>query len=92
MADTHIIKRRGHKQLYDERKVYASVYSSCLNAHLTKIEAEEIAAKVTLEISQWIAYEREAISSDKIFKKVIEVMKEHDRDSAFMYETHRDLA
>jgi len=42
----HIVKRRGHKEEYDERKVYASAYAACLNVHLGEIEAEEIATKV----------------------------------------------
>ena len=92
MPEVHVIKRKGQKQLYDERKVYASVYSACLNAHIQKMEAEKMAEQVAREITRWMTYEREVISSDHIFKKVIELMKEQNKDAAFMYETHRDLS
>ncbi|OGF82257.1 hypothetical protein A3B18_02850 [Candidatus Giovannonibacteria bacterium RIFCSPLOWO2_01_FULL_46_13] len=90
--EAHIIKRRGHKEAYDERKVYGSVYSASLNAHLDKMNAEKIAEKVSCEITEWIAAETEQVSSEKIFRKAIELIKNENKDVSFMYETHRDLA
>ena len=92
MAEAHIIKRRGHKETYDERKVYASVYAASLNAHLDKISAEKIAEKVSRGVTSWLGSEQSAVTSENIFKKVIELLKSENRDVSFMYETHRDLA
>lgn len=87
----HIIKRRGHKQEYDERKVYASVYAACLNAHLHDQKAEEVASKVSKEISEWVKEQGE-VSSNQIFVKVGRLMEEENKEAAFMYLTHRDIS
>jgi transcriptional regulator NrdR family protein len=87
----HIIKRRGHREAYDEKKIYASVYAASLNAHLVKVEAEKIAERVSRAITSWIAL-RETASSGDIFKEAIKLLKKENTDVAFMYETHRDLA
>ena len=92
MHDIHIIKRRGHKEAYDERKIYASVYSASLNSHLSKADSEKIAGKISEAVTLWVGYERKEISSEDIFKKVIELLKAHNNDVSFMYATHRDLA
>ena len=92
MADSHIIKRKGQGQAYDERKVYASVYYASLNAHLGKLDAEKIAEKVSRDISAWVASGKDEISSEKIFQKATELLKPQNKDAAFMYETHRDLS
>ena len=65
----HIIKRHGYKQKFDEKKLYASVYSSALNAHHSQEIAEKIASNITQKINKWIS-SRAEISSHEIFKKV----------------------
>jgi len=50
---THIVKRKGHKQEFDERKLYASVYAACLSAHVDKEEVEATANLVCREIKKW---------------------------------------
>ena len=54
MKKVHIVKRGGHEEHFDERKVYASCFAACLNVHMNKIEAEECAEKVTKDIKKWI--------------------------------------
>jgi len=88
---THIVKRKGHKQQFDERKLYASVYAACLSAHVDKEEVEVTANLVTREIKKWIEDKKE-ISSDQIFKKVGEELGHLNKDAAFMYTTHRDVS
>ena len=87
----HIIKRRGRKEKYDEKKVYASTYSACLNSHLPKEEAEKIADMVTKEVDKWVENKTE-VDSDQIFKEVIKSLEKIDPEVAFMFETHRDLS
>lgn len=91
MEHAHIVKRKGHKESYDNHKVYASCYASCLNAHSTKEDAEKLCEKVMLELDRWIGDKRE-IDSGAIFKEIINVMKKLNEKAAFMYETHRDIA
>lgn len=87
----HVVKRRGHKQEYDERKVYASVYAACMNVHRSHEKAEEDAKKVVEKISEWIK-ERQEVTSNEIFIKTADVLREVDEDAAFMYSTHRDIS
>ncbi|MBL7055514.1 hypothetical protein ISS07_01235 [Candidatus Woesearchaeota archaeon] len=85
------VKRQGHIEEFDERKVYASVYSACLNCHIEHTAAEKIAGKVCKEIKTWAKKEK-AVNSNEIFKKVTIALKKHDKDVSFMYETHRDIS
>ena len=88
---TILVKRRGHEEHYDERKVYASCYSACLGTHLTPVEAEQICSLVSKEVTKWIRTQKE-IDSEAIFRQVVVVLKGIDKDVAFMYETHRDIS
>lgn len=86
-----IVKRKGHTEEFDERKVYASCYAACLSSHVPHIEAEKICEKVAKEIKSW-ARKNKAVNSKDIFGKVIAAMKKHNKDAAFMYETHWDIS
>ena len=86
-----IVKRRGHVEEFDERKVYASCYAACLSAHITHAKAEKICEKVSKEVKTW-ARKKIEVNSSEIFKKAISAIKKHNEDAAFMYETHRDIA
>ena len=86
-----IVKRRGHQEEFDDRKIYASCYAACLNAQIEHTTAEKICEKVSKELKTW-ARKKKMVDSSEIFKKTIATMKKHDKDAAFMYETHRDIS
>lgn len=86
-----IVKRKGHSEIYDERKVYGSCFFACRNAHLSEKEAEEICRKVSEAVTKWVKA-RKIVSSNGIFKMLIEELKKHNDDAAFLYETHRDVS
>ena len=86
-----IVKRRGHTEVYDERKVYGSCFFACRNAHLSEKEAEEICKKVSVAITKWIKTKK-SVSSNDIFKILIQELKKHNEDAAFLYGTHRDIS
>lgn len=88
---THIVKRKGHKEEYDNRKVYASVYAACLNVHVHTGEAELIADKVSKEIDIWIK-DKSEVSSHMIFLQVAKSLRKYNPDASFMFETHRDVS
>lgn len=88
---TNIVKRRGHKEEYDERKVYASSYAACRNAHLPEKEAESIADKVTKDIENWIE-DKDEVDSKQIFEEVTKSLAKYNEDASFMYETHLDVS
>lgn len=86
-----VVKRKGHSELFDERKVYASSYAACLNVHLEEKICESIANSVSTVVGKWVKKKKQ-VDSDQIFKEVIKNLKKHNQDAAFMYETHRDLS
>jgi len=86
-----IVKRKGHTEEFDERKVYASCYAACLSSHVEHVEAEKICEKVAKEIKTWTR-KKKSVDSSEIFRKVTDAMKKHNKDAAFMYETHRDIS
>lgn len=86
-----IVKRKGHSEIYDGRKVYGSCYFSCRNAHLSEQESEEICKKVSASITKWIKTKK-IVSSNDIFRMLIQELKKHDEDASFLYETHRDIS
>lgn len=60
----HIVKRKGHTEPYDDRKVYASVYSSCRSVHEPAGSAELIADQVSKKLAEWIKKKSEVTSND----------------------------
>lgn len=87
----HIVKRKGHKEPFDSRKIYASVYAAARNAHLSELESEKIAEATASALEKWIA-KRALVSSQDIFEQTVRVLSELHPDVAFLYKTHRDLA
>lgn len=87
----HIVKRRGHKEPFDSRKVYGSTYAACRNAHLSEIQSEKIAETVSGNLEKWIANKKE-VSSQDIFEQTILILRELHPDAGFLFETHRDVS
>lgn len=86
-----VVKRKGHEEKFDERKVYASCYAACLSTHIEIKKTEKICEKVAKEIKKWIK-NKTCVSSNEIFKMTIKLLNKYDKNAAFMYETHRDLS
>ena len=90
-TEIKIVKRKGHTELYDERKVYGSCFFACRNVHLSEKEAEAICSKVCSAVTKWVKAKK-IVSSNEIFKILIQELKKHNEDAAFLYETHRDIS
>lgn len=89
---SHVVKRKGHTEDFDERKVYASVFAACMNIRMSEQEAELIAEKVSEEVKAWFNGQNEAVTSEQIFSKVIQELQHLNEAAAFMYTTHRDIS
>lgn len=87
----HIVKRKGHKERFDERKVYASVFAACMSLRMSDEEAELIAHMVTKEVTDEFEEVHE-VSAHSIHKFVTNSLKKYNKDVAFMYETHKDIS
>ena len=86
-----IVKRKGHQEEFDERKVYATCYRACLGAQLDEEACERICEKVCSELNGWVRKTR-TTTSHEIFLHTVKAMRKHNKAAAFMYETHRDIA
>ena len=88
-ANTHVVKRsNGHSEPYDERKLYASVYASCLAVRTPTGEAELTAAKICQDMLPWIVSKAEVTSLDIRTRATVH-LKIYNPDAAYMYAHHR---
>ncbi len=90
-TEIKIVKRKGHTEMYDERKVYASCFFACRNAHLSERKSEGICSRVSAAVTKWIS-KKKIVFSPEIFAIITEELKKHNEDAAFLYETHRDIS
>lgn len=86
-----IVKRRGHTEPFDARKLYASIYAACRSVEMKEPEAEQIAEKISREIEKEIL-KAKAVSSDHIFKLAANLLKAHHPEASYMYRHHRDVS
>jgi len=87
----HIVKRKGAKARFDERKVYGSVFAACMTLRMSDEEAEMIADMVAHEVTEEYKDVHE-VSAHSIHKFVIECLEKYNPDVAYMYDTHRDIS
>jgi len=86
----HIVKRKGHAEQYDARKLYASIYAACLSVRATEGEAELVAERVVKDVEAWLAKKHEVTSSD-IRRMASRHLKAYHADAEYMYWHHREL-
>lgn len=89
--DNHIVKRAGHTEPYDERKLYASVYAACLSVRETQQTAEMIADKVSKELSEWLDKKHEVTSHDIRMHAAVHLERYND-DAAWILKHHRNIS
>ena len=87
----HIVKRKGHKEKYDERKVYASVYAACLVLRMQDEQAELIANMVSHEVTQEYKKVHE-VDAHKIHEFVVKELRKYNKDVSYIYDTHKDIS
>jgi len=86
----HIVKRAGHRELFDARKLYASVYAACLSVRTPEGEAELVAAQVQQLVEEWLERKHEVTGHD-IRIQATKHLKVYNPDAAYMYRAHREL-
>jgi transcriptional regulator NrdR family protein len=91
MATTnHIVKRHGHTEGYDSRKLYASIYASCLSVRATQGEAELAAGQVVKEVEAWLKTKHEVTAHD-IRRQGAVALNVINPDAAYIYNNHKQL-
>mgnify|MGYP000144331377 CR=1 FL=1 len=84
----HIVKRGGHSEPYDVRKLYASVYAACLSVREHPGSAELIAEAVCKSVEKWLAQKHEVTSND-IRINAAKHLKTINPDAGHIYLNHR---
>ncbi len=82
-----VVKRKGHTEEFDEKKVYGSVYAACASADYEEIKCEKIAGEITKKIKKSVGNKKE-ITSGEIRKKIENELKKKSKELAFFYEQH----
>ena len=82
-----VVKRKGHTEEFDEKKVYGSVYAACASAHYDEMQCEKIAGEMTKRVKKLLKNKKE-IQSIEIRKKIEKELKKKDEELAFFYEQH----
>lgn len=88
---SHIVKRGGHTEPYDRRKLYASIYSAALSVHEPVGVAELLAETVLQEFEDWMGKRHEFTSAD-IRRVSAEALEVHNADAAYIYRHHRNIS
>lgn len=84
----HVVKRAGHSEAYDQRKLYASVYAACLSVREHPGAAELIAQQVVKDFEIWLEKKHEVTSGD-IRRVAAEQLKVINPDAGHVYVHHR---
>lgn len=84
----HLVKRAGHTEAYDERKLYASIYSAALAVREHPGAAELIAQEVVQDVNTWLEKKHEVTSND-IRRIAAESLKVINPDAGHIYLHHR---
>ena len=84
----HIVKRRGHTEPYDEKKVYASVFAACQSVREPVGSSELVAEKVLSDVNNWIAKKHEVTSND-IRRQAAKHLGAYSPDAGHMLLHHR---
>ena len=87
----HIVKRKGHKEVFDIKKVYGSVFAASLAVPMQHEEAELVARDVSEKIEEWVK-DKEEVASNQIFEQIGKELKDINKHATTMYIHHRDLS
>lgn len=84
----HIVKRAGHRETYDQRKLYASIFSACISVREHPGTAELVAQEVVEQFEAWMATKHEVTSTD-ISHQVGLALQIINPDAGYIYKHHR---
>lgn len=88
---SYIVKRAGHTEDFDERKLYASVYASCVAVKVPQGEAELVASQVCGDVREWLKDKEEVTAAD-IHRTAAKNLCAYNADAGYIYETHREIS
>jgi transcriptional regulator NrdR family protein len=85
----HIVKRKGHLEPYNEKKLYQSIYLAGLNCHYPKEKADAIAKGAMKTVHKWV-HDRHVVTTKDIRNEVLKSVR--DKHVSLMYKHHLDIS
>lgn len=86
----HIVKRAGHEQPYDSKKLYASIYAACLSVREPVGTAEIIASEVVASVEKWLE-PKHLVTGNDLRRQATKYLKAINPNAAYLYERQRVL-
>ena len=86
-----LVKRRGHTESFEEKKLYGSILSACMSLRMKDEEAELLSETVSQEVIQAVK-DIETVDAKVLHKHVVDSLHRYNPDAAFLYDTHKDLS
>lgn len=86
-----VVKMNRTKELFNPRKIYASIHRSCLSVELSKKDCDKLAKQIYQDVLKMLDKEQ-CLLSEEISAAVAKAMHKRKKELAFMYRTHRDIS
>lgn len=86
-----IVKRKGHSQDFDPKKLYASIYAACIAIRMREGQAELIADNVSKDVTDELSH-MHTVDSKQLTEMVVKFLEQYDGDAAYLYHSHRDIS
>ncbi len=86
-----VVKMNRKKESFNQKKLYTSIYSSCLSTQLPKKDCQRIAKKIYGNVMKLLG-KQQCLLSEEVSATVAKAMTKHRKELAFMYKTHKDLS
>ncbi len=85
-----VVKRSGHDEPFDVKKIYASIYAAMLSARETTKTAEYVAAEVSKYVHMW-ALDFAEVTTRDIRTHAAKKLIEYNDKAHFLYVHHRPV-
>jgi len=87
-----VAKKNGHKEEFDEGKLWDSLYYPARELDYDDQEAVDLADKAKHRITDWVhRHEDNVVTTQELAEKAEGVLKELDEHVALMYDKHLDI-
>lgn len=83
-----IVKRAGHVEQFDEKKLYASIFAAALAVREPVGTAEVLADRVVTDVTSWIGRKHEVTSND-LRRKASEFLHAYNIEASHIYHKQR---
>ena len=87
----YIVKRLGHEEDFEEKKLYKTIYNACILSDMSRVECVKLSKKVIKDVKKDLK-NRKTVTSNHIFLSTTKILKRYNKDASFMYKTHRDVS